>query len=196
MKTRERLKVDGVDVGEVDLIAEDAEGTRYAVEVKAGKVTVGDLRNAYGTAHLLKMKPLIVCRDFADKAAELVAKELGIKVIRMARYFLVEPEEIRKVLEEIVCRTLEEELLGLLEALEMSPKDARILQELSESRSISELTSRLQLPERQCKELIGALRKRYRLLRKARNFEDLRRKAFLLSKIREILRFLREPCSM
>ncbi|RLE92087.1 MAG: hypothetical protein DRN04_11290, partial [Thermoprotei archaeon] len=39
---RYRIKVEGVDIAEVDILAEK-DGERYAVEVKAGRVSVTDL---------------------------------------------------------------------------------------------------------------------------------------------------------
>ena len=39
-----RIVVDGVEVGEADIIAESPSGDRYCVEVKAGRASVNDLR--------------------------------------------------------------------------------------------------------------------------------------------------------
>ncbi len=47
----------GVEVGEVDIVAEDGSGSKYAIEVKSGKVDVSAIRQAYVNAKVLNAKP-------------------------------------------------------------------------------------------------------------------------------------------
>ena len=102
-----KITVDGVDVGEVDLVVEDARGVRYAVEVKAGRVDVGGLRQAYVNSELLGCRPMVVCKGFADESAEALANRLGVEVVCLEELFIISPEEVEMVVEETLVLTLE-----------------------------------------------------------------------------------------
>lgn len=52
-------------VGEADLLVEDATGL-HAVEVKAGKASVSDVRQAKINAEPLGAAPLVIARGFSD----------------------------------------------------------------------------------------------------------------------------------
>ncbi|HEC81192.1 MAG TPA: recombinase RecB, partial [Thermoplasmatales archaeon] len=81
--------MDGEDkVAEVDIVAEDSEGVRYAVEVKAGRGDVNAVRQAFANAKLCGFKPLLVCKGFADDAARKVASKLGVEVVELSEYYL------------------------------------------------------------------------------------------------------------
>ena len=181
LTVRQRVSIDGIDVGEVDIIAEDEEGEKYLVEVKRGRVSVSDIKQAYATAKMLKLKPMVVCRDYADKAAEVVAKELEVKVIRIAEYLLVEPEELITLIKKTIQEVLEEEALGLLECLTMTDEEAELLSRIASSKSLSEG------PRKGLKEALSKLRARYRLLRTAKGYVALRRRAELLLALRKLL---------
>ncbi len=181
LTVRQRVSIDGIDVGEVDIIAEDEEGEKYLVEVKRGRASVSDIKQAYATAKMLKLKPMVVCRDYADKAAEVVAKELEVKVIRIAEYLLVEPEELITLIKETIQEVLEEEALGLLECLTMTDEEAELLSRIASSKSLSEV------PRKELKEGLSKLRARYRLLRTAKGYVALRRRAELLLALRKLL---------
>jgi len=102
LETRHRVIVNGVEIGEVDVVAEDGEGTRWAVEVKAGKLDVNGIRQAYVNAVVLGLKPMVVCKGFADDAARQLAELLGVRVIQLSDVFLVEDEELELVVKEAV----------------------------------------------------------------------------------------------
>jgi predicted RecB family endonuclease len=49
-------------VAAVDIIAEDAHGERYAVEVKAGRGDVDAIRQTYANAKLCGCQPMLICK--------------------------------------------------------------------------------------------------------------------------------------
>ncbi|MDT7969592.1 MAG: YraN family protein [Vulcanisaeta sp.] len=80
---RVKVVVNDVEVGEVDIVAEDGSGVKYAVEVKSGKVDVSAVRQAYVNAKVLNAKPLIVSRGFSNDSSKALADELGVSVINL-----------------------------------------------------------------------------------------------------------------
>ncbi len=108
-----KIVIDGVEVSEVDAIAKGPDGEVYAVEVKAGRIDLQAIRQAYSNAVLIGAKPLIVGKGFADDAARAAAERLGIKVIELEDMFIVDPEE----LEEVVETALVNALVGVLRLL-------------------------------------------------------------------------------
>jgi predicted RecB family endonuclease len=92
--SRYRIIKDGVEVGEVDVLAEDEKGVRYAVEVKAGKIDVSGIRQAYVNALLLNARPLVVCRGYADDAAKKLAEELRVEVYALPDYVFLSLDEV------------------------------------------------------------------------------------------------------
>ena len=51
--SRYRIYRNGVEVGEIDILAVDGNGNTYAVEVKAGKIDISGVRQAYTNAKLI-----------------------------------------------------------------------------------------------------------------------------------------------
>ncbi len=74
----------------------DAAGTKYAVEVKAGKIDVSGVRQAYVNSVVLGgVKPMIVARGFSNDSASQLASELGVKVINLAESVVMGIDELR-----------------------------------------------------------------------------------------------------
>ena len=106
VEERKRIRKNDVDIAEIDLIAEK-DGSLYAIEVKAGRISVTDIRQAYTNARLINASPLIICRGFADRSAKELAKELNIEVMLLPDYFLfVEPEEVINLMERSIINVL------------------------------------------------------------------------------------------
>lgn len=91
-----RYKVyrNGVEVGEVDILAVDEKGDVYAIEVKAGKVDISGIRQAFVNAKLLGAKPLVVARGYADEGAYELAKELGVEVVLLPDYIFLSLDDL------------------------------------------------------------------------------------------------------
>ncbi|MEM2512068.1 MAG: endonuclease NucS, partial [Ignisphaera sp.] len=108
LETRKKIILNNIEVGEIDAIALDENGDAYAVEVKAGKADITGIRQAYINALLLNVKPIIVCKGFADDAARELAEKLGVRVIQLSDLFLVESEELNIIVREVIEETLTE----------------------------------------------------------------------------------------
>jgi len=161
VETRKRVVVDGVDVGEVDAIAVDSEGVRWAVEVKAGALDVNDVRQAYVNAMLVGAKPLIVCRGYANEAARKVAEKLGVKVIVLSDWFLVDSVELALVVESVFERVLERFLEQIVSAGgRVEEEDVKLLQVLAESSSIVDAAKKLGAGVEDVARLIANLREK------------------------------------
>jgi len=106
VETGKKIILNGVEVGEVDVVAVDSSNNKYAVEVKAGRIDVSGVRQAFVNAMILGAKPLVVCKGFADEAARELAEKLGVRVIQLSDVFLVESEEIYTIVREVIEETL------------------------------------------------------------------------------------------
>ena len=101
LRRRHRIFIHGVEVGEVDIVAEKG-GEIYAIEVKAGKADITAVRQAYVNAELLNAKPMIVCRGLANDEARELAKRLGVEVLALPDYALVTLEELEKLVQAAI----------------------------------------------------------------------------------------------
>jgi len=161
LETRKRVVVDGVEVGEVDAIAVDGNGVKWAVEVKAGALDVNGVRQAYVNAMLVGAKPLIVCRGYADEAARKVAEKLGVKVLVLSDWFLVDSVELALVVESVFERVLERFLEQIvLAGGRVGEEDVRVLRVLAESSSIVDAAKRLGVRVEDVARLVAGLREK------------------------------------
>ncbi len=182
LETHRKIVINNVEVGEIDIIARDSEGNTYAVEVKAGKLDVTGLRQAYVNAILLGMKPLVVCKGFADDAARELADRLGVKVIQLSDIYLVENEEL-----EIVVREAVEDALSSFFELILEPPPAlredqkRIIETLAYTPSLHDAASKLDIPLETLLKSIDELRSRGIIPRWARRWSSIKRCAQVLA---------------
>jgi predicted RecB family endonuclease len=103
---RIKITVNGVEVGEVDIVAEDNSGNKYAIEVKSGKVDVSAIRQAYVNAKVLNAKPLIVARGFSNDSSKALADELGVSVINLEEAVVLTIDELRTVIENVIYEAI------------------------------------------------------------------------------------------
>ncbi|RLE92273.1 MAG: recombinase RecB, partial [Thermoprotei archaeon] len=179
---RYRIKVEGVDIAEVDILAEK-DGERYAVEVKAGRVSVTDLRQVYANAVLLKAKPLIVCRDFSDEAARKTAELLGVEVLFLPEFLVfVTPEELVYSVKSAVKEVLLE--LLTLPQVELSSEDVRVLKAIAEADSFRDAAVKLGMEISELGRRVAELRKKRVLV--GEDYSSLRLRAILLLSIRKV----------
>jgi Predicted endonuclease (RecB family) len=104
--SRYRIYRNGVEVGEVDILAVDENGATYAVEVKAGKIDISGIRQAYINARLINAKPLVIARGFADEGARELAKELGVEVILLPDYIFLSIDDLYTAITNAFVRSL------------------------------------------------------------------------------------------
>ncbi len=181
LKIHHRISIKGIDVAEVDAIAVDDSGEKYAIEVKAGKLDVSGIRQAYTNAKLLDMKPLIICKGFADDAAKMTAEELGVKVITLSDYYIIEPEELEVIVKEVVDDVINNVISTLLAPqLRIKPEDQTILSAISEANSFSEAAKSLSISLNELIEKIVDMKKRGLIPHKLRGFSEIQRHARLL----------------
>ncbi|CCC81397.1 endonuclease [Thermoproteus tenax] len=123
-----RYKVikDGVELGEIDVLAEDSQKNLYAVEIKAGKVDVSGIRQAYINAKLVGAKPLIISRGYADESAKRLADELEVAVITLPDYVFLSIDELVNAMSLAFARSLAYLVAALMEM------DDRVAEALSE----------------------------------------------------------------
>ena len=151
----ERILVGGVEVGEVDVVAEK-EGERYAVEVKAGSLDVSGVRQAYVNARLLGARPLVVARGADDKARAL-ARELGVELIILPDIVYAGFDEVRQAVAEALYSALDD-VLSFLEACpRISDEDLRILKTIAQSETISDAAQALGVTVEEAGSIIAGL---------------------------------------
>ena len=198
LSTNHRV-MDGEDkVAEIDIVAVDSEGVRYAVEVKAGKGDVNAVRQAFANAKLCGFKPLLVCKGFADDAARKVASKLGVKVVELSEYYLLlEPEELESIIKKCVEEVFETH--GFLPySAEVNEEDRRVLKAVSTAKSFDEACGKLKMDHKELGKKLEDMSTRGVLPNRSLGFRDLKRccssilaRSEILSKLNEIERRLR-----
>ncbi|NOZ88520.1 MAG: recombinase RecB [Crenarchaeota archaeon] len=160
-----KIVIDGVEVAEVDFVAEGPDGEMYAVEVKAGRLDVNGVRQAYVNAKVLGYRPLVVCKGFADDAAAKLAEKLGVKVIELEDVFLIDAEELEHIVEAAAAEVIVDILQLLLDrAFRPKPSDIEALKALAEEPTVYDAARRLGVSVKELQPLVEML-KRSRLAR-------------------------------
>ncbi len=148
----------GVEVGEVDLVVEDAEGRRYAVEVKAGRLSVSGVRQAKVNSDLLGLTPLVVARGYSDDAARILAEELGVKVVCLPDLMAVDEVELYS----IVRAALEDAVLDIVCSLSVleDPKAVEVLEAIASSERLEQAAELLGVEVRELEARLADMRRR------------------------------------
>jgi len=181
VETGKRIELGGTEVGEVDVIAVNSEGNVYAVEVKAGKIDVSGVRQAYVNALLVGAKPMVVCKGFADDAARELSEKLGVKVIQLSDVFLVESEEIYTIVREVIEETLTDYLeLFYGYSPQLKPEHLEVLSAIHTSTSIDEAAEKLGVDVSALAKRIEDLRRQGVIPRWASKYNTVKRVAQIL----------------
>ncbi|MEX2739563.1 MAG: recombinase RecB [Candidatus Wukongarchaeota archaeon] len=177
LETNRIVNVGEAEAFEVDMIALSQEGQKYCVEVKAGQAGVSDIRQVFADSEVLGLKPMLVCKGFANEAAEAVAKKLDVKMIPFSQYYvLLEPEELEVVVRSAVQDVLNEYgffPLPLWEAIK--EEDWRLIERITAAESFKEAAQHLGLSVEDLGRRIGDLRRRGIFPGKGQSFMDLKR---------------------
>jgi len=176
LETNKKVVLGDAEAFEVDIIAISPEGDKYCVEVKAGRAGVSDIRQIFADSELLGLKPMLVCKGFADESAEIVSKELGVKMIKLSEYYvLLEPEELEVIVRSAVRDVLNEYgFYPLPFWKEIGEEDWSVIKEVSEASSFKEAAKNLNLSIKELGHRIGDLRKRGIFPEKGQNFKNLK----------------------
>ncbi|MCD6300712.1 MAG: YraN family protein [Staphylothermus sp.] len=197
LDTHYKIKIEGVEIGEVDAIVEDEQGNKYAVEIKAGRIDVTGIRQAYVNAQLLGYKPLVVAKGFSDESAALLAEKLGVKVIQLSDYFLVESEELETLIKASIRSIIEEFLNALLTTKNLGPEETDFLITIAQSRNIKEVADKLGISVEEVARRIKRLQNKGILSKKIKSFQEIRFYAQLLllrENMRKALELIKSCC--
>jgi len=197
LSTNHLIKEGDEKVAEVDILAEDSNGERYAVEVKAGKGDVNSIRQAFANAKLCEYKPMLICKGYADDAARKAALKLNVKVVELSEYYLLlEPEELESIIKKCVEEVFETH--GFLPySAEVDDKDRKLLKVISTARNFDEAAEKINIDRKELGKKIEDLTTRGIIPKRSLNFRDLKRcsssilaRSEIISKLNEIKRRL------
>jgi predicted RecB family endonuclease len=162
-------------VAEIDIVAEDEKGEKYAIEVKAGKGDVNSIRHAYANARLCGYRPMLICKGYSDDAAKKVALKLNVEVIELSEYYLLlEPEELESLIKKCVEEVFETH--GFLPySVEINEKDAHILRAISTSKGFEEASKKIGMDSKELGKALQDLTVRGILPKRSLSFMDLKR---------------------
>jgi len=124
VEKNKEIEIDGKKVAEVDIIAQPPQRP-YAIEVKAGKVDVGAVRQAFANAKLLGAEPMVIGTGWANEEAKLVAEKLGVKYLMFSDLFVSQREELY----EVVRSAVEDVIATLIEKVEPDESACEALRE-------------------------------------------------------------------
>uniref|UniRef100_A0A7C5XPR3 Recombinase RecB n=1 Tax=Ignisphaera aggregans TaxID=334771 RepID=A0A7C5XPR3_9CREN len=180
LDVRKKVIVNDTVVGEVDAIIDDGSGQLYAVEIKAGRIDVSGIRQAYVNSIILGIKPLVICKGFADDAAKELAEKLGVKVIQLSDVFLVESEELELIFREVI----EDAIVDYFEIFygiphTISSDYLEILKALATSINIDEAAEKLKLDVHSFVKKVEEMRNNGILPKWAKRYTTLKRIAQL-----------------
>ncbi len=168
----EKIMVEGVEVGEVDIVAEK-DGEKYAVEVKAGSLDISGVRQAYVNARLLGAKPLVVSRGVDEKARAL-ARELGVELLVLPDLVVASPDDVRAIVSEAVLSAIDEILGFISKCPEVSSDEEEVLKAIAFTDTIQDASKALGLTVEELAKAIARLSRKgviprgsYRLVRLA-----------------------------
>jgi len=124
------VELEGREVAEVDLLLEPPEG-KVAVEVKAGKVDVSAVRQAYANAKALGAEPMVVGSGWANEEARLLAEKLGVRYLMFQDLLVADREELYATVRTAVT----DALVKLILSIEPS-EEACLLWELKDPKEL------------------------------------------------------------
>ncbi len=193
LETHKKVFVNNIEVGEVDIIASDGNGQLWAVEVKAGRIDVSGVRQIYVNSILLNMKPMIICKGFADDSAKELADKLGVRIIQLSDVFLVEGEELEVIIREVVEDILVEYLEVFLGSIHnIKPEHLEILKAIVYTSSFNEAAERLGMDIHTFTKKLDELRVLGVIPRWAKRYGTIRRIAQVLIQRNNIMTALEE----
>jgi len=183
LETNWRVVVDGAEAFEVDILAVSSEGEEYCVEVKAGRASVSDVRQVFADSRVLDMKPLLISKGYSDEAAEALAKEFGVEMIKLNEYYLLlEPEELEIIMRKAIRDILDEYgFYPLPPQSVIMEEDWRLIQAVAEAEDFERAAETLKLNPEELGERIGEMRSREIFPRRSQAFSELKRCARQLS---------------
>jgi len=164
--THKKIEIDGVEVGEVDAVAVGPDGSKYVVEVKAGRLDVHGVRQVYTAAQLLGAKPLAVAKGYADDSARKLAEKLGVELVELEDVFLVDAEELETLVYGAVMEAVAEALSLLASPPQLPPNLVSKVMAIAEAESLGEAAKRLNMKPSDLRDAVTFLKQLSPLARK------------------------------
>jgi predicted RecB family endonuclease len=193
LETSKKIVLGNTEIGEVDVLVEDSSGEKYAVEVKAGRLDVGGVRQAYVNALVLGVKPMVVCKGFADDAARELAEKLGVRVVQLSDVFIVESEEIYSIVREVVEEVLTEYFeLFYGYTIQLKQEHYELLSTIYSSSNIEEAAEKLNVDTSTLAKRIDELRRQGIIPKWASKYSSVRRIAQILLQKQSVTSALEE----
>lgn len=193
IETRKKIVINGVEVGEIDVVATDSSGNIYAVEIKAGRTDVTGVRQAYVNALLLNAKPLVISKGFADDAAKELAEKLGVQTVQLSDIFLVESEELNMIVKDAVEETLAdyfELFYGF--SPNIKPEHIELFNAICTTSSLAEAAEKLGIDIQSLTKKLDELKRAGVIPRWARRYNSIKRVAQILIQKQNILNMIEE----
>jgi predicted RecB family endonuclease len=159
LETHKPIEIEGVEVGEADAIALGPDGERYVVEVKAGRLDVHGVRQAYVNALVAGGKPLVVAKGFSDDAAKALAEKLGVKVIELEDVFLVDSEELEDLVYGAAAEAVAEVIWLLAKPPRLTPRQLEEVEAIASSPTLLDAARRLNRKPGELRETVALLRR-------------------------------------
>ena len=175
--THYRVSITGIEIAEIDAIAVDrSTGDKYAVEIKAGRIDVNGIRQAFVNAILVGAKPLIVCRGYADEAARILAEKLNVRVIELSDQFLVDADELENIIKTAIDEVIEKYIDLLFEPIhKLKPQYYEIARAIAYSRNIVEASEKLGLDIKGLVKKINELKENNIIPRNLKTYKEVKR---------------------
>ncbi len=193
LEVHKKVFVNNIEVGEIDIVASDNSGQLWSIEVKAGKVDVSGIRQVYVNSIILGMKPMIICKGFADDSAKELADKLGVRVIQLSDVFLVENEELEIIIREVIEDVLVEYLEVFLGSIHnIKPEHMEILRAIAYTSSFDEAAEKLGLDIHTFTKRLDELRNLGVIPRWAKKYGTIRRIAQVFIQRNNIMTALEE----
>jgi len=198
LSTNQFIEEEDEKIAEVDIIVENSNGERYAVEVKAGKGDVNSIRQTFANAKLCGYKPMLICKGYADDAARKVAFKLNVKVVELSEYYLLlEPEELESIIKKCVEEVFETH--GFLPySIEVDDKDKKLLKAISTAKNFDEAAEKINIDRKKFGKKMEDLTTRGIIPKRSLSFRDLKRfsssilaRSEIISKLDDIKRRLK-----
>ncbi len=159
---RVKVMINNVEVGEVDILALDDYGRKYAVEVKSGKIDVSGIRQAYINAKIINAIPMIIARGFSNDSAKTLAEELGVKTILLDEVFVLSHDEVKSIIEDVLYDIINEFLTILISTAQF---DDKLIEAVERCDDFSCICREFKFNEDTCQEFIMKLREKINVKR-------------------------------
>ncbi len=116
------IELNGKAIAEIDILAK-APCSTYAIEVKAGKVDVSAVRQAFANASAIGATPMVMGSGWANEEAKVLAERLGVKYLMFEDLYVTSREDLY----EVVRNAIEDVISDVLGSISPSEEACELL---------------------------------------------------------------------